>query len=73
MRSYLHNDGRGAQLGEDDRAAISYLYGDGPRYTPTPSPQPTLVSDRSDINEDGEVSALDLLILLSDWKKVSGP
>ncbi|HYG62996.1 MAG TPA: matrixin family metalloprotease [Thermoanaerobaculia bacterium] len=34
-----HNDGRGARLGHDDRAAVSSLYGDG-SYTPPPPPPP---------------------------------
>jgi len=29
MRAYAHNDGRGARLGADDRAALAVLYGDG--------------------------------------------
>jgi len=29
MRAYAHNDGRGARLGQDDRLAVAYLYGDG--------------------------------------------
>ena len=29
MRAFAHNDGRGARLGADDRAALAVLYGDG--------------------------------------------
>lgn len=39
MRAYAHLDGRGPQLGSDDRVAIAYLYGDGPA-TPSPSQAP---------------------------------
>lgn len=40
----------------------------------TLTPTPTLFADeRSDVNDDGRVNADDLLILLRDWKKVTGP
>ncbi len=29
MRAFAHNDGRGARLGDDDRAALAVLYGNG--------------------------------------------
>lgn len=35
--------------------------------------QPPIQDPRSDINEDGVVNAMDLLILLQDWQKVTGP
>jgi len=36
--------------------------------------QPPIIQDpQSDINEDGIVNAMDLLILLRDWQKVTGP
>jgi len=34
--------------------------------------QPPILDPHSDINEDGVIDALDLLILLRDWQKVSG-
>lgn len=39
---------------------------DSPTPTPTPSPD-------SDLNQDGNIDALDLIILLEDWGKMSGP
>lgn len=33
----------------------------------------TFVSERSDINHDGMVNAKDMMLILKDWKKVSGP
>jgi len=44
-----------------------------PPPSPTPSPTWTFDAGRPDIDESGRVNALDLLILLEDWKKVSGP
>jgi hypothetical protein len=44
--------------------------------TPIPSPTPTFTGTptyATDINGDSKVDAEDLLILLNDWKKVSGP
>lgn len=32
-----------------------------------------IINERSDINMDGRIDALDLLILMNDWCKVSGP
>jgi hypothetical protein len=44
MRATAHDDGRGAQLGDDDRMAASVVYGDGsyqPAAPPPPPPGPT--------------------------------
>jgi Matrixin/Fibronectin type III domain len=35
-----HNDGRGARLGDDDRMAVSVVYGDGSFQPTPPPPQP---------------------------------
>jgi hypothetical protein len=43
-----------------------------PTESPTPVPTATM-NPNSDINENGKVSVEDLMILLNDWKKVSGP
>jgi hypothetical protein len=43
MRATAHNDGRGAQLSDDDRMAASVVYGDGtfqPAAVPPPPPPP---------------------------------
>lgn len=43
MRATAHNDGRGAQLSDDDRMAASVVYGDGsfqPAAAPPPPPPP---------------------------------
>jgi hypothetical protein len=39
MRATAHNDGRGAQLSDDDRLAASVVYGDG-SFQPDPPPPP---------------------------------
>jgi len=46
-----------------------------PTATPTitPTPAPTFANPGSDIDLSGTVDAHDLLILLRDWKKTSGP
>ena len=46
---------------------------DTPPPSPTPSPTWTFDAGRPDIDENDIVNALDLLILLKDWQKVSGP
>jgi hypothetical protein len=49
---------------------------DTPEPTATPTDSPTVTATqpmRSDLNLDNQVNAEDLLILLTDWKKVSGP
>lgn len=38
MNAFLHNDGRGASLHSDDRAAIAVAYGDGTVPPPPPPP-----------------------------------
>ena len=40
-------------------------------YEFVPTPAPTLLNERSDINQSGKVDAKDVLILLADWKKVT--
>jgi len=40
MYSKAHNDGRGAQLGIDDRVGASQVYGDGSYQPPPPPPPP---------------------------------
>ncbi|MCA9438664.1 MAG: hypothetical protein KC978_22960, partial [Candidatus Omnitrophica bacterium] len=40
---------------------------------PTPIPVPTFVSERSDVNGDGEVDETDLLILILDWGHDDSP
>ena len=40
-------------------------------YIPAPTPTPTMVNPRSDIDESGKVDAADLLHLLCDWYKRS--
>jgi hypothetical protein len=40
----VHNDGRGAHLAQDDRAAISQLYGDGSVQPPPPPPPATTLA-----------------------------
>lgn len=48
-----------------------------PTDTPTPTEaftkQPTFANAHSDLNQDNVVDAVDLLILLTDWGKASGP
>jgi hypothetical protein len=44
----------------------------GPAPTATPEPSPTM-NPRSDIDQNGMVDANDLMMLLEDWKKSSGP
>ncbi len=39
----------------------------------TPTPVPTLLSERSDVNGDNRVDDSDLLILMEDWHKIAGP
>jgi uncharacterized protein DUF1565 len=59
-----------------DMGAYEYVEGGSPPCTPTPTPDASLsatMNPRSDINEDHRVDARDLLILLSDWKKETGP
>ena len=41
-------------------------------FVPIPTPAPTLVNERSDIDGTGRVDAKDLLILLGDWRKATG-
>jgi len=41
MKATAHNDGRGAQLGDDDRVAASVVYGDGSYQPAPPPPGPT--------------------------------
>jgi hypothetical protein len=43
MRATVHNDGRGAQLSDDDRLAASVVYGDG-SFRPDPPPPPPPVT-----------------------------
>ena len=38
-----------------------------------PTPRPTFVNEDSDLNEDNVVDAEDLLILMQDWGKMTGP
>jgi len=38
-------------------------------YIPEPTPTPTMVNERSDIDQSGKVDAADLLHLLCDWQK----
>jgi hypothetical protein len=40
MWAYVHNDGRGARLSDDDRMAVSTAYGDGSFQPPPPPPPP---------------------------------
>jgi len=40
MYAKAHNDGRGAQLGTDDRVGASQIYGDGSYQPPPPPPPP---------------------------------
>ena len=40
MYAKAHNDGRGAQLGTDDRVGASQVYGDGSYQPPPPPPPP---------------------------------
>jgi hypothetical protein len=42
-------------------------------YVILPTPAPTLVNERSDIDGSDRVDAKDLLILLGDWMKATGP
>lgn len=42
-------------------------------FTFLPTPAPTLVNERSDIDGSDRVDAVDLLILLGDWMKTTGP
>lgn len=44
---------------------------DTPTLVLTATPRPTFLNERSDIDGNDEVDALDLLILLSDWKKAT--
>jgi hypothetical protein len=47
MWPYAHNDGRGAQLSDDERAGASKMYGDGsfqPAAPPPPPPPPAAAS-----------------------------
>jgi hypothetical protein len=46
MWSKLHNDGRGARLGNDDRMGASMVYGDG-SFQPAPAPAPEPGGDLS--------------------------
>ncbi|MEM7481553.1 MAG: fibronectin type III domain-containing protein [Acidobacteriota bacterium] len=41
MRAFVHNDGRGARLNNDDRAALGTLYSDGQTTGPTRPAAPT--------------------------------
>ncbi|NUN98733.1 MAG: hypothetical protein HUU16_21465 [Candidatus Omnitrophica bacterium] len=43
-----------------------------PTVTQTPLPTPTM-NPASDIDGSGKVDADDLLLLILDWRKVSGP
>ncbi|NUN96028.1 MAG: hypothetical protein HUU16_07620, partial [Candidatus Omnitrophica bacterium] len=43
-----------------------------PTVTPTELPTPTM-NPASDINQSGKVDTEDLLLLILDWQKVSGP
>jgi hypothetical protein len=59
-----------------DMGAYEFQIADIPTPTETPTPTPILTptfNPNSDINEDGRIDAKDLVILLEDWKKVSGP
>ena len=47
MFAFIHDDGRGAQLHADDRAALAEAYGDG--TVPPPPPPPTLPSAPSQL------------------------
>ena len=42
-------------------------------FTILPTPAPTFVNERSDIDGNDRVDAVDLLILLGDWMKTTGP
>ena len=42
-------------------------------FTLLPTPAPTFVNERSDIDGSDRVDAVDLLILLGDWMKSTGP
>jgi hypothetical protein len=56
--------GRDGTGDEFDMGAFEYV-------PPTPTPEPTFVNPRSDIDQSGEVDSLDLLIFLADWKKMT--
>jgi hypothetical protein len=56
--------GRDGTGDEFDMGAFEYI-------PPTPTPEPTFVNPRSDIDQSGEVDSLDLLIFLADWKKTT--
>lgn len=64
---YLRNDALAVVLSVDEVLPST------PTPTATQPPEPTATMDpRSDIHEDGTVDAKDLLILMSDWMKVTG-
>ena len=42
-------------------------------FAQSPIPQPTFVNPRSDLNRDHVVDELDLILLMSDWSKVTEP
>jgi hypothetical protein len=45
-----------------------------PTQTPAPTPAPTpTMNPHSDVDQDGRVGIEDLLMLIQDWQKVSGP
>ncbi|MFA5939624.1 MAG: matrixin family metalloprotease [Sinimarinibacterium sp.] len=65
MRPVLHADGRGARLGDDDRAGIAYLYptSTSPQQTAPPSTQ----EPGSGGGGGGSLQASELLALLLAW------
>ncbi|MCA9444409.1 MAG: hypothetical protein KC964_26715, partial [Candidatus Omnitrophica bacterium] len=79
--SYIHCPGVGAQgiTGPDFFPFNRSEPGHGKTFDsdflcePTPISVPTFVSERSDVNVDGVVNETDLLLLLQDWGRVSGP
>ncbi|MCA9439779.1 MAG: formylglycine-generating enzyme family protein [Candidatus Omnitrophica bacterium] len=42
-------------------------------YAQTSQPRPTFINERSDVNQDSRVDAIDLTILLQDLMKTTGP
>lgn len=44
-----------------------------PLAAQNPTPRPTFANERSDLNQDNVVDAEDLLILMQDWGKATGP
>jgi hypothetical protein len=42
-------------------------------FTILPTPAPTFVNERSDVDGSDRVDAVDLLLLLGDWMKTTGP